>query len=720
MYHCPVASVIEGTGLLYCFTMLRKLLLYIGIISLIPSVCVGQSHWSLNDRSNLLQPEQGRGWRMQLHTERQTLELVPGAKGTGLRTDGYSTFLSVTGRKAIHRVSGYFALESLPTDTAAFVTVLSEDETHGYGASVDCYGTLLLEVLYAGEYKVIATQEKIKPFQWYYVELDNCGSLTLNGKPAVSYPCYIGCQKAYFGKGPVKRMVGLYDTSLINGIMDEIGVNEETPAQEELQPLLAQTPVLAVPEERFAQDFNRPKYHLIPAANWTNETHGLIYYKGLYHIFNQKNASNINLRKINWGHFSSPDLLHWTEQKPVLAPEQGYDPEGCWSGCAFINDEGVPQIIYTAGSSETGVGTAFPKDDQLIQWEKSNGNPVVACKPEGFTRHDMRDQYAWKESDGWHMVIGFGLEGKDAHGTLLHYRSQDLKKWTYENLLYEGKPQIDQTGIFWEMPVVLKLGDRYILSVNRVPNRGIPARTQYWTGTLKNQKFIPDSEVPRDLEVINRLLSPSVWKLTDESAVAIGIIPDEIYGQQNYRQGWAHMFSMPRIWTLKGDKICQAPHPIMETLRQEALTYDSKSGTRLLTEGSHQVELELTFTYKNQAPFGLNICKSADGKEVSTLLFDPVKQELLVDQTKSSLLPYVPNAIRKDKYALPASGQLTLHLFIDGSVVEGFINGEDGFTTRIFTALENSTQIEWVGDASQVEVSGTIYQLNTAPIKTNF
>ncbi|MCB9347908.1 MAG: hypothetical protein H6573_10425 [Lewinellaceae bacterium] len=57
------------------------------------------------------------------------------------------------------------------------------------------------------------------------------------------------------------------------------------------------------------------KYHLLPAANWTNETHGLIYHQGKYHIFNQKNGTNVFLGQINWGHYSSPDLLQWTEHR---------------------------------------------------------------------------------------------------------------------------------------------------------------------------------------------------------------------------------------------------------------------------------------------------------------------------------------------------------------------------------------------------------------------
>ena len=85
-------------------------------------------------------------------------------------------------------------------------------------------------------------------------------------------------------------------------------------------------------------------------------------------------------------------MLHWTEEKPALTPDAAYDKNGIWSGHAVINDDGIPQLIYTAGGDKMGVGIAFPKDTALIEWEKYAGNPVIAEKPAGYTRTDMRDQ----------------------------------------------------------------------------------------------------------------------------------------------------------------------------------------------------------------------------------------------------------------------------------------------------------------------------------------
>ena len=143
----------------------------------------------------------------------------------------------------------------------------------------------------------------------------------------------------------------------INGIIDELKIwdkplDSNYLIENEIGNKLDRKAILAIPESRFKKDFNRPKYHLLPAANWTNETHGLIYYKGKYHIFNQKNGANLFLGQINWGHFSSPDLVQWTEHKPVLTPEEGYDEIGIWSGHVVKDDKGVPLMMYTGGNEK--------------------------------------------------------------------------------------------------------------------------------------------------------------------------------------------------------------------------------------------------------------------------------------------------------------------------------------------------------------------------------
>lgn len=697
------------------------------VLFAVMSVANARIHWSFDSDEPLLASD-GRS-EFQFHTAKQNIELVKGISGKGIRTDGYSCWLETSLEEEIQSISGYFALESFPTDTAALLGI--RNGQHTLAVCVDRFGGLQVE--FGDDKKIIyhPLHRKINRYEWFHLALsvtDGLPQVTLNGDAiSADIPRRECCAftEILVGKSFQERKIGMYDVNAINGIIDEISVNGNLPSENEYSELLAQVPVLKVPEIRFADDFSRPEYHLIPAANWTNETHGLFYHNGSYHIFNQKNASSVILRQINWGHFSSPDLLHWTEEKPALTPDAGYDKNGIWSGCAVIDDAGIPRLFYTSGGDKMGVGMASPKDDSLVEWVKSPLNPVIVEKPEEYSRTDMRDQYVWKEGDVWYMIIGFGLEDAgQPRGTLLLYKSEDLNDWSFVGLLFEGNPSVDHSGIFWEMPVFKKMGEKYVLLVNRVPQRGIPARTQYWVGDFRNERFIPDNPVPKNLEVINRLLSPSVADTPDGKVVAIAIIPDEIYEAANYAQGWAHLYSMPRVWNLKDGKICQSPHPVMEELRNGHQCFSkqilSKDDTLMISNDGHQKEIRVTFYPADAKRFGFILCKNPDNSEYTKIYYDAENRELVIDQTHSSMRRFIPLRTRKDSYELDLSEPVDIHLFIDGSVVEGFINGEDAFTTRIFPLDEKSSQVGLFADGTHSEVAVDFWELDSAKVRMNF
>ena len=665
---------------------------------------------------------------------RSVTDFCRGIKGKALRTDGYSVSLQTQVTTPCRSISAWFALESLPTDTATFMGVKDKNGS-AVSVSVDSYGKLMLEVSEKTLGKEVATSIsancRVETFRWLHLLLDmETQTLYCNGKMVASYKASLSNLsyplQAVFCRGFKSRPLGMYDQSFVNGVIDNVRLNvvsdEKVFLQDEVTKYVCQVPDLSIPESRFKNDYNRPKYHLMPAANWTNESHGLFYFNGTYHIFDQKNASNINLKQINWGHFESKDLVNWTELKPAIRPSEHYDSLGIWSGCAVINDEGIPQIIYTGGGKRNSINAAFPQDSCLESWQKYVNNPVVPDCPKEYSRSDMRDPFVWKQDNHWYMVIGFGVtRNQEEHGALLLYRSDDLRSWSYRGLLFEGNPLVDHTGVFWEMPIVIKMGDKYVLSVNRVPHHGIPAQTQYWVGDIQNERFIPDNPVPENLEVINRLLSPSVWKLSDNQYVAMAIIPDEISEKPTYQQGWAHLFSIPRVWTLRNGKICQTSHPALKQLRDEEQRIERTSLThsKLVYDGKRQVEIEATFYPNDAGRFGFLLLTNG-GKEKSLIYYDVKKQMLVADHTKSSMQMGIPLTTRMGDLHLPKNAPVRIHLFVDGSVIEGFINDEYAFTTRFFPKMAEKMQVLMYAKGGKTEAEATIWTLKNAKMITNF
>ena len=72
----------------------------------------------------------------------------------------------------------------------------------------------------------------------------------------------------------------MYDVTAINGLIDGISLtpfsDDSSAWRDEIALGLKKTPVLAIPETRFAKDFNRPRYHLLPAA--TGRMRRMVYF----------------------------------------------------------------------------------------------------------------------------------------------------------------------------------------------------------------------------------------------------------------------------------------------------------------------------------------------------------------------------------------------------------------------------------------------------------
>ena len=51
---------------------------------------------------------------------------------------------------------------------------------------------------------------------------------------------------------------------------------------------------------------------------------------------------------IVWAHVASTDLVYWERLPLALEPsEGGLDADGCFSGCAVVDTDGTPTILYT-------------------------------------------------------------------------------------------------------------------------------------------------------------------------------------------------------------------------------------------------------------------------------------------------------------------------------------------------------------------------------------
>lgn len=84
--------------------------------------------------------------------------------------------------------------------------------------------------------------------------------------------------------------------------------------------MMAELSVTEPNQERF-----RPAIHYTAVRNWLNDPNGLVYYKGLYHLFYQYNPHGNVWGNMSWGHASSPDLTAWTEHPVAITGDLNED-----------------------------------------------------------------------------------------------------------------------------------------------------------------------------------------------------------------------------------------------------------------------------------------------------------------------------------------------------------------------------------------------------------
>jgi len=230
--------------------------------------------------------------------------------------------------------------------------------------------------------------------------------------------------------------------------------------------------------EDLYREKHRPQFHFTSRRGWNNDSNGLVFHKGLYHLYYQHNPYGIQWGNMHWGHAVSTDLVHWTELPIALYPRQFGD--WCFSGSAVVdvnNTAGFqsgdePPIVAAYTSTGRGECIVYSNDGGLT-FTEYDGNPVV--------KHAGRDPKVIWYGPGRHWVMALYHE-IDNKRTIAFYTSDDLKSWHYASLI-DG---------FYECPEIFELpidGDadnaRWVLYA---------ADGAYRIGTFDGKTFTPESD----------------------------------------------------------------------------------------------------------------------------------------------------------------------------------------------------------------------------------
>jgi sucrose-6-phosphate hydrolase SacC (GH32 family) len=620
-----------------------------------------------------------------------------------LRLDGYSVWLEHSAQqielndRAI-TIAAWLALESYPVDEAAIVQLGTKDDPM-CAFCIDKWGYLLFRG--HGTSSSCKSEHAIPHGHWLHLAAsfgDSGTTLYVDGVPSGYVPrsesrlAFTGEVSVTLGRSldcPV--IAGVFPTGVLNGLLRDVRIFKAQLSPSAIGEIMNRSKPDAPADLQIngnwcSDDSHRPEYHAIPPRAWTNEPHGLIHWGGKYHLFYQKNANGPYWGHINWGHMTSPDLYRWTEMPVALSPEPGPDAEGCWSGSVTEHNDRLA-IIYTGGDGHRS-SICLAVSDDGVHFTKHHENPIIPAPPEGF--FEFRDPFVWREGDVYYLIIGSAV--KDVGGAALLYRSRDLIHWEYRKPILIGDRE--SSGVFWEMPVFLRLGDQHALVVCEVPGRAT-----YWVGTWQDETFVPHSIYPQRLELFNHLLSPTPYRLEDGRTVMMGIIPDERGPKESWRAGWAHHYSLPRIVTTdsKG-RIHQTP---FENIRQWSSPLIALSGVTIQSGAMQPISgatgknlnIRAVFKRADSHSVTLRVLCSPNGEEHTDISYEWEIGRLVLDRRYSSLAPNAKKDIQEATYFPDEKNRLELNVFLDQSVLEVFIDGRAAFATKVYPTMDISSTV---------------------------
>ncbi|MBE3577983.1 MAG: GH32 C-terminal domain-containing protein [Limnochordales bacterium] len=113
------------------------------------------------------------------------------------------------------------------------------------------------------------------------------------------------------------------------------------------------------------------------------------------------------------------------------------------------------------------------------------------------------------------------------------------------------------------------------------------------------------------------------------------------------------------------------------------------------------LELVAEFDPESREQFGFKLRRSPDGQEETLLYYDSSTRRMCVDKDRASLNPCVERGVQGGPFALRPGEPLQLHIFIDRSVIEVFINGRATLTTRVYPTRPDSLGIDLFCRAGQ-------------------
>ncbi len=471
----------------------------------------------------------------------------------------------------------------------------------------------------------------------------------------------------------------------------------------------------------------RPQVHFSPKQYWINDPNGLVYAKGIYHLFFQYTPGTSVPGPRSWGHATSTDLVHWKQHPIAIYPGKlGY----IYSGSAVVDSNntsgfgmnGKPPLIAVYANNDTAGEHAHTNTYQYQSiaysndggetWTKYAGNPVLPNP--GIT--DFRDpSVMWFAPDSeWIMT----LATKDR---LTFYSSKNLKSWNKES---EFGQSAGAHGGVWECPDLFPMHDSgkivwvLLTSVgSKAPNDG--SGTQYFLGNFDGHQFTPYDSTIRWIDYGPDDYAGITWNNTGSKKIFLGWMSNWLYAKKVPTIKWRNAMTFPRDLKIKHVDgtmyVTSEPMKDIQSIEEKAVVLKNIRINKLFDLG----------TQTGQIHFPCRIDMSEDVQDFSLTLtnllnekliigYDSGKNEYYIDRTHAGKSSFYQGFAKIETAPRLCNTMLqNISLIIDESSVELF--ADEGLTvmTAIFFPNRPYNKIRLKGNKD-----GKIKELKYIPLKS--
>ena len=450
-------------------------------------------------------------------------------------------------------------------------------------------------------------------------------------------------------------------------------------------------------ESRGYDEPYRPQYHFSPASGWIGDPDGLLHYHDRYSMF-------------WWGKATSTDLVHY-DQESTLVMTGGPANVSYFSGSVVVDKHNTAGF---GANAQVAIYTLFDKSTkkqpQAISFSSDGrdfrffpGNPVLDI---GSTEFRDPTVFWHAATSKWIMVVALAREQK-----IQIYSSSDLKTWT----LMSDFGARGREHKVWECPDLFQLpvdgnpsNKKWILVVSMDWSH-----EEYYIGDFDGKTFVASDNgahhqsEPSEVNFVDQGLdfyASRTFRDYDDTlthTTSLGWIASWSYANQ-VPSAWGKGFwSIPRDLELKsypeGIRLLQKPIERLTSLRRAPIAFVTQlsEGTTVLRRFQPErnvYEIDATFGTDVPNRFGFDLCVG-DGRKMS-IRYDSRSQNLTIDRSNTAAVQIPDFARKTSTLVAPVNRRLRLHIYVDKSSVEIFVNeGKEVFTLLTY-AGDGQTEID--------------------------